>query len=80
MMALILKMLKTVKVLSNMTSSLHTIFMKPVQMLLVFAALLLLCVGCYRMPTDDDCSLVPTTNNPDVTRDRGSSLVPGGNF
>jgi len=32
--------------------------------------------GCYRMPTDDDCSLVPVTNNPDITRDRGNGMAP----
>ncbi|WP_143406450.1 hypothetical protein [Estrella lausannensis] len=36
--------------------------------------------GCYRMPTDDDVSLIPTTNNPDVTRDCGNSMLPGNNF
>jgi len=36
--------------------------------------------GCYRMPTDDDYSLVPTTNNPAITRESGNQLVPGGDF
>ena len=26
--------------------------------------------SCYRMPTDDDYCLVPTTNNPDVIREK----------
>ena len=38
--------------------------------------------GCYRMPTDDDCCLVPTTNNPEVYRDRnaGSTMMPSAGF
>lgn len=32
-----------------------------------------LCVGCYRMPTDDDVSLLPATNNPNLTRQTGST-------
>lgn len=40
-----------------------------------------MCVGCYRMPSDDECSLVPTTNNPDVTREKGGGgFSPGGSF
>ena len=46
-----------------------------------FTALLLTSLaGCYPMPTEDDFSVVPTTNNPDVTRDTGDSLLPGGGF
>ena len=30
--------------------------------------------GCYRMPTDDDFSLVPTTNNPAVTCEKSQGL------
>lgn len=33
--------------------------------------------GCYRMPTDDDYCLIPTTNNPTVTRETASPLMPG---
>lgn len=43
-----------------------------------FLCLILTLSGCYRMPTEDDCSLVPTTNNPDITKDQGNSLIPGG--
>lgn len=80
MMALILKIIKTVKVLSNMKKNLHSFFYKPLSVCMVITTLLVLCVGCYRMPSDDDYSLVPTTNNPDITGDRGSGLAPGGNF
>lgn len=43
-----------------------------------FACLILLnsVSSCYRMPKEDECSLVPMTNNPDVTRDRGPGLMP----
>ena len=38
-------------------------------------------VGCYPMPTDDVYSVVPATNNPDLTREKPSNnLVPGGSF
>jgi hypothetical protein len=33
--------------------------------------------GCYRMPTENDFSVVPTTNNPAVTRERNDSMLPG---
>ncbi len=44
--------------------------------------LTLLLSGCYRMPTDDDCCLIPTTNNPDVYKDRSASngMTPGAGF
>lgn len=32
--------------------------------------------GCYHMPTDEDYSLVPSTNNPQATRQRQDSLTP----
>lgn len=32
--------------------------------------------ACYRMPSEDDYCLVPTTNNPDITRESGPSLMP----
>ncbi|MBA3239081.1 MAG: hypothetical protein H0T62_12135 [Parachlamydiaceae bacterium] len=48
---------------------------------LLYLSLLLITVStalnsCYRMPTDDDYSLVPSTNNPDRTRQRQESLMP----
>lgn len=38
--------------------------------------------GCYRMPNDDDCCLIPTTNNPDVYKDRsaGTNIMPSAGF
>ncbi|MGA8164956.1 MAG: hypothetical protein WB791_08045 [Waddliaceae bacterium] len=38
--------------------------------------------SCYRMPGDDDYSVVPTTNNPAVIGNSGNqpSLMPGGGF
>ncbi|MBA3722811.1 MAG: hypothetical protein H0W88_10485 [Parachlamydiaceae bacterium] len=43
------------------------------------AALTLILVldSCYRMPGDDDFSVVPTTNNPAVTHEKSNtSLMP----
>jgi len=33
--------------------------------------------SCYRMPNENDFSLVPTTNNPAVTCEKSSSILPG---
>ena len=33
--------------------------------------------SCYRMPTDDDFSTVPTVNNPAVTNEKPGSFLPG---
>ena len=38
--------------------------------------------SCYRMPTEDDYCVVPTTNNPDVTRERvgTNTMMPGASY
>ncbi len=36
--------------------------------------------SCYRMPNENDFSLVPTTNNPAVTYEKNDSFVPGANY
>lgn len=51
--------------------------MKAIAALLCCTFLLTAVSSCYRMPREDECSLVPMTNNPDVTRDRGPGLMPG---
>jgi hypothetical protein len=33
--------------------------------------------SCYRMPTENDFSVVPTTNNPAVTCEKNDSMLPG---
>ncbi len=33
--------------------------------------------ACYRMPTDDDYSTNPRTNNPDLTREKAGGAMPG---
>jgi hypothetical protein len=48
----------------------------------VFSFTLLVCAlicltGCYRMPTENDFSVVPTTNNPAVTCEKNTGLIPG---
>lgn len=37
-------------------------------------AVTLVTTACYRMPTEDDYCVIPTTNNPDVTREKGSNM------
>jgi len=39
--------------------------------------LLLIFSSCYRMPTDDDFSVVPTVNNPAVTNEKPGTFLPG---
>ena len=33
--------------------------------------------SCYRMPGEDEFSVVPTTNNPSVTCEKGGSFLNG---
>jgi len=35
---------------------------------------LLILSGCYRMPTEDDYSVMPVTNNPHITNEKQSAL------
>jgi hypothetical protein len=39
--------------------------------------LLISLVSCYRMPTEEEYSVIPTINNPDVTREKRGLPVPG---
>lgn len=36
--------------------------------------------SCYRFPTDEDLSVVPATNNPDVTRAGPENFMPNMGF
>lgn len=39
---------------------------------------LIICLtGCYRMPTENEFSVVPTTNNPSVTCEKRDNFLPG---
>lgn len=46
------------------------------RMLLLLGCAMSLLVGCYRMPTDDDCCVIPATNNPDLKNMRSDSYMP----
>lgn len=35
---------------------------------------LIVFTGCYRMPTEEDFSTVPTTNNPALTREKQAQM------
>lgn len=53
-------------------------FCKSIFIHLVFIGLLSSSlVSCYRMPTEDDFSVVPTTNNPSVTYEKNDGLLSG---
>lgn len=43
-------------------------YISCVSLMLIITATIL--TSCYRMPTEDDYSTVPVTNNPDVTREK----------
>lgn len=45
------------------------------KLLLVSFVLVTLC-SCYRMPHEDEYSLVPTVNNPSVTCDKNDCPLP----
>lgn len=47
-------------------------------LLLMMTALLL--TSCYRMPGDDDYCLIPATNNPTVTNQKGGSFIPSTSY
>ena len=51
-------------------------FIRLLQMALLGACL----TSCYRMPSENDFSLVPTTNNPAVTYEKNDSLMPGASY
>ncbi len=44
----------------------------------LFVCLSSMCLtSCYRMPTENDFSVVPTTNNPALTCEKNNSVIPG---
>lgn len=50
--------------------------MKTVKALMLLSLTLCLFTSCYRMPTDDDYCVIPTTNNPDVNNAQSASFMP----
>jgi hypothetical protein len=36
--------------------------------------------GCYRMPSENEYSVVPRTNNPDLIRERPNTFTPAVNY
>ncbi|MFI0435656.1 MAG: hypothetical protein ACH350_08045 [Parachlamydiaceae bacterium] len=46
-------------------------------MFALITCLLLCLTSCYRMPNENEFSLVPTTNNPAVTCEKNTSILPG---
>lgn len=50
--------------------------MKTCLFLCLCLTLLMAASSCYRMPTEDDYSVVPATNHPDVTRAKAAPFAP----
>jgi hypothetical protein len=40
------------------------------------AILLSIATSCYRMPEEDEVSVIPITNNPSITHERAASPIP----
>ncbi|KIC71379.1 Uncharacterized protein PRO82_001843 [Candidatus Protochlamydia amoebophila] len=51
--------------------------MKKIATVLSLCSLLLILSSCYRMPGENEFSVVPTTNNPSVTCEKPNSFLPG---
>ena len=53
-----------------------------VNFLLLLIMVVFLSTGCYRMPSDDECSVIPSTNNSDIIGNNRESAnwVPGSGF
>jgi hypothetical protein len=45
--------------------------------ILVTLLLLVSFTSCYRMPTDEDYCVIPTTNNKSITREKAGPPIPG---
>lgn len=54
--------------------------MRTVLKSLLLGSVLLSCTACYRMPTDDDYSVVPMTNSPDFKREGTPALMPNTSY
>jgi hypothetical protein len=51
--------------------------MKKIMISFLLLPLLFNLSGCYRMPGENEFSVVPTTNNPSITCEKGNSFLPG---
>jgi len=54
--------------------------MRKIATLFAICALFSCCTSCYRMPAEDEYSLIPGTNNRDITRESSQSALPGLNL
>lgn len=45
--------------------------------LILCSSLLVLTTNCYRMPQEDEVSVLPNTNNPTITHPGENSVIPG---
>jgi len=42
----------------------------------VFFAVVLALTGCYKIPDEYDYCTIPVTNNPSITKEKGSGALP----
>jgi hypothetical protein len=56
-------------------------FFNSIRPIIILSTSLLL-TSCYRMPSDDEYSLVPVTNNPSITFEKSSAMpgMPGASY
>ncbi len=54
--------------------------MKAIIRSLIFISMASCLSGCYPMPTENDYSTIPGTNNPDITRHKPTSTLQGLNL
>lgn len=50
------------------------------QLLLLLPLVLLMSCGLYRMPADDEVSIIPLTNNPHLVGEKDPGLIPAMNY
>lgn len=50
--------------------------LSPLVAIFILTSFLFLLSGCYRMPGENEYSVVPTTNNPSVTCEKNDNLMP----
>lgn len=53
---------------------------QPLKIVFLFLIATFILSACYRIPNEDDYSVVPSVNNPDLTREKSSGFMPNMGF